>query len=183
GRGALPASPPADPSPSCRHPPRRVHPSTVWPRFRMHWVKARWKAWFDCTPRTVPAPIPPVAAPIAAPRPAEPAAAPIAAPAAAPISPPPTAPRAACPVEEPDTCIASCRHSCSSRVMNCARELPYVSTVGLHCDWDTQADKAVRESTRASAFFLIKETLLPADSWSDATTVILPPVGIVPDAL
>src|SRR5262249_33910280 len=35
-----------------------------------------------------------------------------------------------------------------------------------------------RESTRASAFFLIKENLLPAGSWSDATAVISPPVGI-----
>src|SRR5262249_17042138 len=83
-------------------------------------------------PRTVPVPIPPAAAPIAAPLPALlPAAAPIAAPAAAPSNPPTTAPPTVCSAEDPDACIASCRHSHSSRATYCARALPYVSTVGL----------------------------------------------------
>src|SRR5262245_64543899 len=123
----------------------------------MHCANARWKAWFDCTPRTAPVPIPPAAPPIAAPRPAEPAAAPIAAPPAAPSSPPASAPRAACPVELPDTCIASCRHSCWSRVTNCALELPYVSTVGVHCVWDTQADSVARQSPSVRKCFVIDD--------------------------
>src|SRR5262249_16160702 len=78
--------------------------------------------------RAAPARAPPRPAPAAprwaAPPPADPAAPRLAAPPAAPSSPPVSAPRAAWPVELPDTCIASCRHSCWSRVTNCARELP-----------------------------------------------------------
>src|SRR6516165_10440383 len=120
----------------------------------MHWLKARWNAAFDCMPRTAPPPRPPTAAPARAPRPALPAAAPIPAPAAAPSRPPARAPCVACPVVDPDTCIAGCRHSAWSRVTNCARELPYVSTAGVHVDWFTHADSAVAHNPSTRVLLL-----------------------------
>src|SRR5262249_59819359 len=112
------------PGTSVHSAPSTPHSRTLWPRWRMQLLKARWKLSSARDACWAPRPIPPAAAPAAAPRPGLPSAAPIAAPPAAPTRPPITAPRAACPGALPDAWRARVRHCSVSRLTYWARELP-----------------------------------------------------------